>query len=110
MSPGASPPNLLVMQYCGGASAGMGSGDSPRRTSMEGAPFLFAASPPPDHFIFNFEPPQLTEETLLEKEHNQTLAKLNFVLALVDCIIDLAKSKGAPLSKLQESTRLVYFC
>lgn len=43
---------------------------------------------------------------MLEKEHNQTLAKLNFVLALVDCILDLAKSKGAPFNKIQESNAI----
>jgi len=104
LSPAASPPNFPLVQYCG-TSAALSNAESPRRTSLDSAPFLFATSPPPDHFIFNFEPPQLTEETLLEKEHNQTLAKLNFVLALVDCIIELAKSKGTPFSKLQESTR-----
>lgn len=75
---------------------------------MESAPLFFAASPPPDQYIFNFEPPQLTEETLLEKEHNQTLAKLNYVLALVDCILELAKTRGTPFSKLQESTSFRY--
>lgn len=105
MSPAASPPRFPLVQYCGNAS-GFHNGEPPRKSSFESAPILFAASPPPDHYIFNFEPPQLTEETLLEKEHNQTLAKLNFVLALVDCILDLAKSKGAPFAKIQESNAL----
>ena len=91
-----SPPQNTIVQYCG--TSGIGPGSSPRRTSVESAPLLFAASPPADMFIFNFEPPQLTEETLLEKEHNQALAKLNFVLALVECILELAKLKGAPFA------------
>lgn len=102
MSPAASPPRFPLVQYCGTTSTM----DHPRKSSFESAPILFAASPPPDHYIFNFEPPQLTEETLLEKEHNQTLAKLNFVLALVDCILELAKSKGAPFAKIQEGNSL----
>ncbi|ODN00281.1 Serine/threonine-protein kinase ULK2 [Orchesella cincta] len=104
LSPAASPPRFPLVQYCG--TSALNNADPPRKSSFESAPILFAASPPPDHYIFNFEPPQLTEETLLEKEHNQTLAKLNFVLALVDCILDLAKSKGAPFSKIQESNTL----
>ena len=50
-----------------------------------------------------FEAPELPEETLLDREHNETLAKLNFVLALVDCILELAQSKASPLSVLTES-------
>ncbi|XP_054155031.1 serine/threonine-protein kinase ULK1-like [Oppia nitens] len=50
-----------------------------------------------------FTAPELPEETLLDREHNETLAKLNFVLALVDCIQDLADTKASPLSVLTES-------
>ncbi|XP_023220462.1 serine/threonine-protein kinase ULK2-like [Centruroides sculpturatus] len=50
-----------------------------------------------------FIAPELPEETLLEKEHNETLAKLNFVLALVDCILDLARSRSTPISALTDS-------
>ncbi|XP_065561885.1 serine/threonine-protein kinase ULK2-like isoform X2 [Artemia franciscana] len=45
-----------------------------------------------------FVAPELQEETLLEAEHNETLAKLQFVLALVECIIDLAKTLSSPLA------------
>lgn len=38
--------------------------------------------------------PELPQETLLEREHNETLAKLNFVLALSECITDVASSRG----------------
>jgi serine/threonine-protein kinase ULK/ATG1 len=38
-----------------------------------------------------------------QREHNETLAKLNFVLALVDCIVELAKSRANPLTALTES-------
>uniref|UniRef100_A0A0K8T064 Protein kinase domain-containing protein n=1 Tax=Lygus hesperus TaxID=30085 RepID=A0A0K8T064_LYGHE len=38
--------------------------------------------------------PELPQETLLEREHNETLAKLNFVLALTECVTDVAETKG----------------
>jgi serine/threonine-protein kinase ULK2 len=43
---------------------------------------------------------------LLQREHNETLAKLNFVLALVDCVIELARSRATPLSGLAESVNV----
>lgn len=36
----------------------------------------------------------LPEETLLDKEHNETLAKLNFIESLVGCILSLADSRS----------------
>ncbi|GIY36443.1 hypothetical protein CDAR_561252 [Caerostris darwini] len=48
--------------------------------------------------------PELPEETLLEKEHNDTLAKLNFVSALVKCILELAKTRSSPLSSALSSS------
>ncbi|KAL1494404.1 hypothetical protein ABEB36_010007 [Hypothenemus hampei] len=44
--------------------------------------------------------PELPEETLLEKEHNETLAKINFVLALSNCVIELAAQRAAPINAL----------
>ena len=42
---------------------------------------------------------------LLQKEHNDTLAKLNFVLALVECILEVARARASPLvAALSEST------
>ena len=41
----------------------------------------------------------------MQKEHNDTLAKLNFVLALVECIIEVARNRASPLAAaLSEST------
>lgn len=51
-----------------------------------------------------FVAPELPEETLLEKEHNETLAKLNFVLALSNCVLELAASRATPLSALMDSS------
>ncbi|XP_055619680.1 serine/threonine-protein kinase unc-51 isoform X2 [Toxorhynchites rutilus septentrionalis] len=52
-----------------------------------------------DHPI-NFHAPELPAETLLDRDHNETLAKLNFVIALTDCILEVADSRCAPLSAL----------
>lgn len=35
-----------------------------------------------------------------QRDHNETLAKLNFVVALTDCILDVADSRCAPLSSM----------
>ncbi|KAH8306997.1 hypothetical protein KR044_002468 [Drosophila immigrans] len=48
----------------------------------------------------SFQAPELSEETLMDREHNETLSKLNFVLALTDCIQEVADSRCAPLSTL----------
>lgn len=44
-----------------------------------------------------FVAPDLSEETLLQKDHNETLTKLNFILALVECILEMARSRSTPL-------------
>lgn len=64
----------------------------------------FASPPNIDESHLTFIPPELPAETLLDSDHNETLAKLNFILALVDCIMDLAERRGNPLSLLTEST------
>lgn len=50
-----------------------------------------------------FHAPELHAETLLDREHNETLAKLNFVVALTDCILEVADSRCAPLSALMSA-------
>ncbi|KAJ8923216.1 hypothetical protein NQ315_001771 [Exocentrus adspersus] len=52
-----------------------------------------------DHPV-TFLAPELPEETLLGKEHNETLAKINFVLALSNCILELAAQRSAPFAAL----------
>lgn len=44
-----------------------------------------------------FIAPELPEETLLGREHNEILVKLNYVLALCECVYDVAESKAGPL-------------
>lgn len=41
---------------------------------------------------------------VLQREHNETLAKLHFVLALSDCVMELAQARATPLAALTEST------
>jgi len=66
---------------------------------------LFNEAPlPPLDGPITFVAPELPEETLLEREHNETLAKLNFVLALSDCVMELAQARATPLAALTEST------
>ncbi|KAK9885310.1 hypothetical protein WA026_010804 [Henosepilachna vigintioctopunctata] len=55
-----------------------------------------------DHPI-TFFAPEIPEETLLGKEHNETLAKINFVLALSNCILSLAAQKSSPIISLVDS-------
>lgn len=53
-----------------------------------------------------FIAPELPEETLLHREHNETLAKLNFVLALSQCVVEVAKQRASPLENVKsEKTR-----
>lgn len=59
--------------------------------------------PPTEEHSITFHAPELPAETLLDREHNETLAKLNFVLALTDCILEVADSKCAPLSALMSA-------
>jgi len=58
----------------------------------------FGTSPPQMEGPIVFIAPELTQETLMEKEHNDTLAKLNFVLALVECILEVARARASPLA------------
>ena len=51
-----------------------------------------------------FIAPELPEETLLHREHNETLAKLNFVLALSQCVVEVAKQRASPLENVQGNT------
>ncbi|XP_054270973.1 serine/threonine-protein kinase unc-51 isoform X1 [Macrosteles quadrilineatus] len=57
-----------------------------------------------------FVVPELPPETLLEKEHNETLAKLNFVLAVSECICDVAtgRSRAECLVLLYRALQLLH--
>lgn len=49
----------------------------------------------------------LPEETLLDKEHNETLAKLNFIETLVNCILSLADSRSALINLTDDNVKPV---
>nr|XP_053639461.1 serine/threonine-protein kinase unc-51-like isoform X4 [Cherax quadricarinatus] len=90
----ASPPNpgRQIVQY----------GQSAPAFLLQGTPF--AQTDGQDTVAF-YAPP-LHQETLMEREHNETLAKLNFVLALVDCILELARSRAAPITALRQNAAM----
>ncbi|KAJ8974711.1 hypothetical protein NQ317_000377 [Molorchus minor] len=58
-----------------------------------------------DPYPITFLAPELSEETLLEREHNETLAKLNFVLILSTCILELASQRATPLAALVDPSQ-----
>jgi len=47
----------------------------------------------------SFLVPELTEKTLMNKEHNDLQEKMEFVLDLSRCIVDLARTRGSPLAE-----------
>ncbi|EEC11131.1 conserved hypothetical protein, partial [Ixodes scapularis] len=79
--------------------------------NVGGCCFPFGTSPPQGDPP-NFEaPPELPEETLLDREHNETLAKLHFIEALVSCILELARTTSEPLTAaLSESMLWRQWC
>jgi len=60
---------------------------------------LISTSPPHGgHSPLRFVPQPLSEETLMDDQHCETLGKLSFVLDLVECVLDLARGLGSPFS------------
>ncbi|XP_044728249.1 serine/threonine-protein kinase ULK2 isoform X2 [Chrysoperla carnea] len=51
-----------------------------------------------------FQPPELPEETILDREHNEILAKLNFTLALSECVLTLADLRTSPFGAVESDT------
>ncbi|KAL3856691.1 hypothetical protein ACJMK2_011416 [Sinanodonta woodiana] len=76
-----------------------------RRNSETSPPLslLYAQSPPNMEGPIKFIAPELTEETLMDDTHNMTMAKLNFVLDLVECILELAHIKGSKMKTFTDS-------
>ncbi|XP_046366346.1 serine/threonine-protein kinase unc-51-like isoform X4 [Haliotis rufescens] len=64
---------------------------------------LYAQSPPNMEGPITFVAPELSEETLMDEQHNEIMAKLSFVLDLVECIMELAQARGAALSTFNDS-------
>lgn len=61
-----------------------------------------------DEHPLTFIAPELPEETLLEREHNEILAKLNFVIAFCECVCEVARTRagplGAPLGGIEQTS------
>ncbi|XP_005399348.2 PREDICTED: serine/threonine-protein kinase ULK2 [Chinchilla lanigera] len=79
-----------------GSPPGPGLGSSP--PGAEVAPSLryvpYGASPPSLEGLITFEAPELPEETLMEREHTDTLRHLNVMLMFTECVLDLTAVRG----------------
>ncbi|KAM9002812.1 serine/threonine-protein kinase ULK2 isoform 2-T2 [Sarcophilus harrisii] len=68
------------------------------RTTSEAAPSLkyapYGTSPPSLEGFITFEAPELPEETLMEREHTDTLRHLNTMLTFTECVLDLTAIRG----------------
>uniref|UniRef100_A0A2K6A3B9 non-specific serine/threonine protein kinase n=2 Tax=Mandrillus leucophaeus TaxID=9568 RepID=A0A2K6A3B9_MANLE len=83
-------------RVCVGSPPGPGFGSSP--PGAEAAPSLryvpYGASPPSLEGLITFEAPELPEETLMEREHTDTLRHLNVMLMFTECVLDLTAVRG----------------
>ncbi|XP_039363650.1 serine/threonine-protein kinase ULK2 isoform X3 [Mauremys reevesii] len=79
-----------------GSPPGIYMGSSP--PGAEAAPSLkymsYGTSPPSLEGFITFEAPELPEETLMEREHTDTLRHLNMMLTFVECVLDLTAIRG----------------
>lgn len=82
-----------------GSPSGTCMGSSP--PGAEAAPNLrlvpYGTSPPSLEGFITFEAPELPEETLMEREHTDTLHHLNMMLTFTECVMDVATSRGGVL-------------
>ncbi|OCT94985.1 serine/threonine-protein kinase ULK2 [Xenopus laevis] len=54
----------------------------------------YGTSPPSLEDFITFEAPELPEETLMEREHTDTLRHLNLMLMFTECVIELTATRG----------------
>ncbi|XP_077995373.1 serine/threonine-protein kinase ULK2-like isoform X2 [Glandiceps talaboti] len=101
MALATSPPSPLHTNIFGAYS-----GRSSRSESLrgDGSPtsqgsVVFSTSPSSMEGPITFVAPELPEETLMEPEHNETLEKLAQMALFVDGIMEVIKSKSAPLAE-----------
>lgn len=50
-----------------------------------------------------FHAPELPAETLLDAKHNDILSKMNFVVVLTDCILEVADTRCAPTTAIMSA-------
>ncbi|XP_078010879.1 serine/threonine-protein kinase ULK2 isoform X3 [Phascolarctos cinereus] len=83
-------------RVCMGSPPGIYMGSSP--PGAEAAPSLkyapYGTSPPSLEGFITFEAPELPEETLMEREHTDTLRHLNAMLTFTECVLDLTAVRG----------------
>ncbi|KAM6932655.1 serine/threonine-protein kinase ULK2 isoform 1-T1 [Lycodopsis pacificus] len=85
-----SPPGMAL---CSSPPGGFGGGQAVPGT--EGAPSSlryvpYGTSPPSLEGFITFEAPELPEETLMEREHTDTLMHLRMMLSFTDCVLEMA--------------------
>ncbi|CAB1425984.1 unnamed protein product [Pleuronectes platessa] len=81
MTIGTSPPGGF-----GGGQAVPGADGAP--SSLRYVPY--GTSPPSLEGFITFEAPELPEETLMEREHTDTLMHLRMMLSFTDCVLEMA--------------------
>uniref|UniRef100_A0AAQ5YG99 non-specific serine/threonine protein kinase n=1 Tax=Amphiprion ocellaris TaxID=80972 RepID=A0AAQ5YG99_AMPOC len=94
-----SPPGMAM-----GSSPPGGFGGGQVVPGAEGAPSSlryvpYGTSPPSLEGFITFEAPELPEETLMEREHTDTLMHLRMMLSFTDCVLEMAavRAGGAEL-------------
>ncbi|XP_071328048.1 serine/threonine-protein kinase ULK2 [Trachinotus anak] len=85
-----SPPGMAM-----GSSPPGGFGGGQLVPGAEGAPSSlryvpYGTSPPSLEGFITFEAPELPEETLMEREHTDTLMHLRMMLSFTDCVLEMA--------------------
>uniref|UniRef100_A0A667WUD9 non-specific serine/threonine protein kinase n=1 Tax=Myripristis murdjan TaxID=586833 RepID=A0A667WUD9_9TELE len=85
-----SPPGMAM-----GSSPPGGCGVAQAIPVVEGAPSSlryvpYGTSPPSLDGFITFEAPELPEETLMEREHTDTLMHLRMMLSFTDCVLEMA--------------------
>uniref|UniRef100_H2SST4 non-specific serine/threonine protein kinase n=1 Tax=Takifugu rubripes TaxID=31033 RepID=H2SST4_TAKRU len=85
-----SPPSMAI-----GSSPPGGFFGGQMCPGVEGAPSSlryvpYGTSPPSLEGFITFEAPELPEETLMEREHTDTLMHLRMMLSFTDCVLEMA--------------------
>ncbi|CAG0889475.1 unnamed protein product [Cyprideis torosa] len=81
------------------SSSGAGLGIPKSASASYLFPLELGTSPQSEPPMF-FEPPELSEETIMEPEHLESVSRLQLVLSLSEIIMDLAAQKGSPFAKV----------
>uniref|UniRef100_A0AAY5K4B4 non-specific serine/threonine protein kinase n=1 Tax=Esox lucius TaxID=8010 RepID=A0AAY5K4B4_ESOLU len=89
-----SPPGMAI-----GASPPGSAGAEAGPSSLRYVPY--GTSPPSLDGFITFEAPELPEETLMEREHTDTLMHLRMMLSFTDCVLEIAalRAGGADLGQ-----------